>query len=312
MRHEFNIWGICSVAALVALACGSSSDDQLFSGEPGAGAGGTSSGGTVSATGGATASGGNAGSGGITSDGGSQSGGTSSGGTAATGGTPAAGGSPTDAGALDSSAGGVASDAGGGAGGGTGGTGGEAGVRNDAGGADGPQGGPGAGLVECGGEPCDLVQGEFCCASAADGTAECRSSGDECNDAPIRCDADDDCSRGETCCGIRTDSNVYTAFECRTNCDSGDTPIHCSKTSDCASGEVCCGERILEGSGSGTFGSTTYVNIECASTCEDRTVDAVVLRAIVMCTSSEECAEQPAGPDCVDSVVLPPAVHVCN
>jgi hypothetical protein len=158
-------------------------------------------------------------------------------------------------------------------------------------------------LVECGGqEPCDLVQGEFCCASAADGTAECRSSGDECNDAPIRCDADDDCSAGETCCGIRTDGNVYTAFECRTSCDSGNTPIHCSKTSDCGSGEVCCGDRVVVGLGSPPLGSTTYLSMDCASTCDN----------IILCVSSEECAGQPAGPNCVDSVVLPPALHVCN
>jgi hypothetical protein len=234
--------------AVVAIACGGSSDTDLFGPSPGpdgpgeatGGAGGSntagSGGGATSATGGATSAGAAAGSG----TGGATSGGSGGAGAA----TSAAGSSTAGSGGADATGGRWSSGGSWGGGSWSGGTGGNLPPPERTDDAS----------VACGDSTCTVGDAGYCCFSVGDGeetTGRCDATGSQaCAGGETRasCDGPEDCEAPAVCCAtfqlLLPGLQLYTRFECANDCRSFNEQVACHPGDTCATG-TCSGSLLL-------------------------------------------------------------------
>lgn len=160
-------------------------------------------------------------------------------------GTGGAGGSTAGAGgALDAggSAGGAGTDGGPPDGGGTsgGGAGGAGGAvdAGGAGGAGGSGGTPGVGTVACGGQTCDLANGQVCCFQQFAQNFQCVQAS-ACAAITFACDGPEDCP-GQVCCGIKLYGNVIRSAACQDSCSGANLVVICGGSPGaCPVGMTC-------------------------------------------------------------------------
>jgi len=197
-----------SVAAVLTLAVGCSSESDLFN-EQTDGAAGTS-----------------AGSGGA--------GGSSSG----------TGGSSSGTGGSSSGTGGSSSGTGGSATGGASATGGTAG-SSATGGAGGSGAVPGATVV-CGTTTCNLSN-QMCC-DYHNTDPGCFEKGTYCfPGVDVTCDGPEDCVSGQVCCAkvlIHAQTAEYLSMTCQATCEAGDERVVCGSSGVCPSGQTCAESEI--------------------------------------------------------------------
>jgi hypothetical protein len=230
---------------VLAIGCGGSSGEDLFSGN---GSGGSQQGSGGSAgTGGGAGAGGASGDGGAAGVGGDAGAGGVGGGQAGTGGGAGAAGNGGFAGGNGGSGGtaGSGGAAGVGGSGGAGGTGGFAG-------AGGAGGGPPDNQVSCGATTCTAPQ-QSCCFSTQ-GTS-CYNTGNPLGcqfGEKVSCDGPAGCPPGQTCCGqIMTinGQSYYSEVKCQVTCDANQNQrtICDPNGPPCASGMTCGPSTLLPG-----------------------------------------------------------------
>ena len=200
-----------SVAAIVMLAVGCSSEsdtaDDQADGAAGTTAGSGGAGGSSAGTGGSSAGtgGSSAGTGGSSTG----SGGSSTGGTGATGGS--------GSGATD---GGAGTNATGGAG--------------------------GTGNIQCGTSQCSGPS-QYCCDNYNE-PDECLASGATCvYGVVVECDGPEDCA-GQVCCAtlfIRGQARAIDNIRCAADCSGNDDRVVCGASDSCPTGQTCGTSEIL-------------------------------------------------------------------
>jgi hypothetical protein len=227
--------------AVIAVGCGGSGSDALFS--SGSGGVGAASGGDTSAqTGGTNGSSGGAADGGFTS-----SGGTSpfAGGISSVGG---AGGIDTGTGGFISSAGGTLAN---------GGFAGASGAAATGGTGDGSA--PPAGDVACGATPCPASTFQGCCYKDTNApicygglgsTCTCGLASQCTTAVQVECDGPEDCRANEVCCAeMNATDTVYTRLQCLISCKGilkiQRTEICHPGSGTCTNGNACASDPLL-------------------------------------------------------------------
>jgi len=101
--------------------------------------------------------------------------------------------------------------------------------------------------VPCGGDACDVDEGEVCCLAASDGSAPHCATGCIGGEALLVCNGASDCN-GQRCCLVTASNGDYKNSECRQSCVVGTEEL-CDPSDDppCASGGTCSADAQLTG-----------------------------------------------------------------